>query len=267
MNAAAAVRAEPSSRLTVAEAASELGISEARVRRLIAEKTLRSVREGPRRLIPLEAMKSLVDERARRVAALQEAAPKAWDWEGNVVRTLAKHLEGEGWQVVRQANAATREPGVDLELRLGERRRLIEVKGWPTSVHVRGAKAGQPKRWPATMARNYFGDLLLNAFLHAGRPDMVEVAIAVPDRETFTSLLERVGQALRRVGIDAYVVRSDGTVLSIDGGAAERVYRPADVDRSEIRRTLGLSDHDREAYYVQSNRNVLRAFHEARDAG
>lgn len=248
--------------LTVSAVASDLGMSEARVRRLIAEGAIVSERVGGRRLVSPSALRSLRAERARRAAEPEASAPTSWDWEGNVVTTLAKHLQVEGWKVVRQANAATRETGVDLEVRKGDRRRLIEVKGWPASKHAEGPQAGKRKRWPATMARNYFGDLLLNAFLHIESAAAAEVAIAVPDRETFTTLLRRVEPTLRRVGVDAYVIHADGDVRYVDGGAAARVYRPADVDRSEIRRTLRLGDAQREAIYVESNRNLLRAFQE-----
>lgn len=41
----------------------------------------------------------------------------------------------------------------------------------------------------------------------------------------------------------------------------------ADADRAEIARLVRMSDKEREAYYLTSNRNTLRAFEDARGAG
>ena len=40
--------------------------------------------------------------------------------------------------------------------------------------------------------------------------------------------------------------------------------RPADADRSAVRSALALTDQEREAFFVRSNRNMLRMFSEAR---
>ena len=37
-----------------------------------------------------------------------------------------------------------------------------------------------------------------------------------------------------------------------------------DVDRSEIRRALAMSDRERESYFLDSNRNVLELLHDAK---
>jgi hypothetical protein len=35
-----------------------------------------------------------------------------WFWEGNVVAAIARHLEGEGWEIVGQADTRLKERGV-----------------------------------------------------------------------------------------------------------------------------------------------------------
>ena len=153
--------------------------------------------------------------RARPAAETPADAHDAWDWEGHVVDSLVTHLESKGWQVVSRADPAAREHGVDLLVARGRRTQAIEVKGWPAAVHASGAKAGQPKRWRSTMARNYMGDLVLSVLLHRhNRPDD-EVALAVPDRETFTTLLGRLRPALELLGIGAYVVHEEGRVEEV----------------------------------------------------
>lgn len=50
---------------------------------------------------------------------------------------------------------------------------------------------------------------------------------------------------------------------------AARESQPAqtNVDRSEIRRAIRMSDAEREAYFLASNRNMLRMFADARRSG
>jgi prevent-host-death family protein len=53
--------------------------------------------------------------------------------------------------------------------------------------------------------------------------------------------------------------------------AAEEIARnsgqaQADADRAEVRRLVGMSDRDREAYFLASNRNMLRMQSDARRA-
>jgi hypothetical protein len=50
---------------------------------------------------------------------------------------------------------------------------------------------------------------------------------------------------------------------------AARESRPAPpiLDRSEIRRAIRMSDAQREAYFLASNRNMLRMFEDARRSG
>jgi hypothetical protein len=116
---------------------------------------------------------------------------------------------------VSRADPAVREHRVDLLVARGRRTQAIEVKGWPAAVHASGAKAGQPKRWRPTMARTYMGDLVLSVLLHRqNRPDD-ELALAVPDRETFTTLLGRLRPALELLGIGAYVVHEEGRVEEV----------------------------------------------------
>lgn len=50
---------------------------------------------------------------------------------------------------------------------------------------------------------------------------------------------------------------------------AARETRPTQtkVDRTEIRRVIRMSDTEREAYFLASNRNMLRMFADARRSG
>ncbi len=85
--------------------------------------------------------------------------------EDAVIAAVKQLLTGEGWSVVHVASAALKEKGVDLEARLGERRLIVEAKGWPASTY----KDGRPKKWlPYPQARAYFSNALLPLLIGAG---------------------------------------------------------------------------------------------------
>lgn len=52
---------------------------------------------------------------------------------------------------------------------------------------------------------------------------------------------------------------------TIDGRTAGQAQ--ADADRAEIKRLMALSDREREAFFVESTRNVLKALADAQQAG
>jgi hypothetical protein len=180
------------------------------LRRMLSGGRLAGTLVNGRWRIPMASIRAYETERARRHAAAAEG--QDWTWEGNVVAALRVHFEREDWKV-RALVPASKQHGVDMELERHGVHRLIEVKGYPSAKHTSGAKAGQAKAWRPTMARNYMGDLVMHALLLLGSHPTHEVAIAVPDVETFTTLLDRLDGPLRRLGIGAFVVHQDGSVV------------------------------------------------------
>jgi excisionase family DNA binding protein len=75
--------------LSVRETAEILGMSEFRARRLIAQGKLRSEQVGRRRFVPMAAVSEYHKARRDHEARLRAAAPLDWDWEGNLVATIA----------------------------------------------------------------------------------------------------------------------------------------------------------------------------------
>ncbi|MEC5291429.1 hypothetical protein VSX64_12505 [Aurantimonas sp. C2-6-R+9] len=70
---------------------------------------------------------------------------RAWYWEGNVVLALRRHLEREGWEIVRMADTRLKERGVDLQASKGGRTLLVEVKGYPLKGYSDPRRAGEIK--------------------------------------------------------------------------------------------------------------------------
>lgn len=260
------IRAEDES-YSVTDAAARLGLSVGRTRQLIKAGQLTSTTAGRRRRVSGRSLTDFQAARKRRADALVASASTEWDWEGSLVATLAAWLKEQGWQEVSRANAALREHGIDLVMEKHGRTRVIEVKGWPAAKHSTGPKSGTPKQWRSTMGRNYLGDLVLSAMvLRSSRPDD-EVAIAVPDRETFVSLLGRIRSSLETLGIGAYVIDQHGGVkafLSVEDVNHGRRARDQAVDRAVVRRLVEMSDADREAHFIASNRAALEMLSDAR---
>lgn len=194
---------------SVNEVARSIGISEFRARTLIREGVIPSRVIGRRRRVSEADLTAFQEERLRRADEARKNAPTDWDWEGNVVANLVEFLESQGWAIVARADPATREHGVDLKAQRDNLQHWIEVKGWPSRLHTRGPKQGQPKRFRSTIGRSYAGDLLLSCLLlRADHPDDL-VSIAVPAYETFTTLIKRLRKPLERAEIGAYVVYED----------------------------------------------------------
>ena len=86
-------------------------------------------------------------ERGASVARLAGQGDPASEWhtEENTQRLLVEWLAGEGWTIVRTANTATREHGLDVVAERDGQRLGVEVKGYPSRFYVTGPNRGQVK--------------------------------------------------------------------------------------------------------------------------
>ena len=103
--AARAPGVEPGHLLTVAKAAEVLRVSVYRTRMVIADGSLASFRVGGRRYVPTSAIADYQNAREAHEAALRAAAPREWDWEGNLVSTLSEWFTQRGWQGAQAARS------------------------------------------------------------------------------------------------------------------------------------------------------------------
>ena len=135
----------------------------------------------------------------------------AWYWEGNVQGKVAAHLTAEGWRIIRTAKTAKREPGIDILAEMGGRTLAVEVKGYPPERYTQGLKRGQlrptgERDGDATMtvAEAYYAASVV--------PAQLESAMAFPIFLRYRRDVERLRQALQRLGIGVYFVAEDGSV-------------------------------------------------------
>lgn len=144
--------------------------------------------------------------RAASPAADSRPAAATRPIEDDVIDAVAAYLKSERWKIVSTRSAAGHEHGVDIEARLGERRLLVEAKGWPSARYVAGERKGELKRYlPYTQGRAYFSNALLPVLLSWSEHN-AEVALAFPDQLTYKTLVDRCARALRHLGIGVYFV-------------------------------------------------------------
>ena len=135
-----------------------------------------------------------------------------WAWEGNVQSRVATYLAATGWSIIRVADTALRERGVDIIAERAGQRLLVEVKGWPSSTYARGEHAGQPKpTQPRLQAIHWFAEGL-TTLIRRGAKSGARLALALPDMPRYRTLLAEVGWALDRLDITVYLATAEGAV-------------------------------------------------------
>ncbi len=136
-----------------------------------------------------------------------------WHTEANTQRLLVEWLAGEGWAIVRTANTATREHGIDVVAERDGQRLGIEVKGFPSRFYVTGPKKGQVKTsTPKEQAKKWYAHALVPAMrLRAQEPGSLSV-MCFPDFPVYRALYADTAPSLRAAAIDVWVVSQDGGV-------------------------------------------------------
>lgn len=162
---------------------------------------------------------------SRTSSGLQAPAPtrlashaEEWVWEGNVQAAVVAHVVAEGWRVIRVADTAGGEHGVDIEATRNGQRLLIEVKGYPGSIYAKGAKKGEPRTGSgATQGRAYFAHALLAGLMMRDSDWTATVVLAFPEVVTYRNLVSRTRGPLRAAGIDVWLVAENGNVVASSG--------------------------------------------------
>jgi hypothetical protein len=138
---------------------------------------------------------------------------KDWYWEGNVVETLARHLETQGWTILTMANTHSKERGVDIHAECKGRTLLIEAKGYPSKFYRNPERATETKPTnPTNQAQQWYSHALLKVMrLQTKHPDAV-VALAFPDFPRYRALFEETRGGLAKLGLCLMLVSEDATV-------------------------------------------------------
>jgi hypothetical protein len=136
-----------------------------------------------------------------------------WFSEENTQRLLVEWLRAEGWTIVRTANTATHEHGIDVVAERAGEHIGIEVKGFPSRFYAAGPMRGQVKTTrPLAQAPKWFAHALVPAMrLRTAEPGWRSV-ICFPDFQVYRDLHAQTAVSLRVAGIETWLVSEAGEV-------------------------------------------------------
>jgi hypothetical protein len=136
-----------------------------------------------------------------------------WHTEEHTQALLVEWLKSEGWTIVRTANTATREHGVDVIAERNHERLGIEVKGFPSRYYVRGPKKGLVKpTTPVEQAKKWYSHALVPAMRLRNREPETRSVICFPDFPVYRRLYEDTASSLRAATIEVWFVSETGDV-------------------------------------------------------
>lgn len=137
--------------------------------------------------------------RARRVVPAVSCGPSDWYYEGNVVAVLVRWLEAKGYAIDFIANTAIKEQGDDI-------RRTQGRSGSP------GGGERLSNQGPLRRPGPRLSQALLHVLRDLGRHPVDAVAVGLPDRPRFRSLINDTEAPLRKLGVAVWLVAEDGSV-------------------------------------------------------
>jgi hypothetical protein len=136
-----------------------------------------------------------------------------WHTEANTQHLLVEWLKRDGWEIVRTANTAAREHGVDVVAKRGDERLGVEVKGYPSRYYVNGPKKGLVKTTtPPEQAPKWFAHALVPAMkLRTADPDSRSI-MCFPDFPVYRRLHAETASSLRAARIEVWLIAEHGAV-------------------------------------------------------
>lgn len=138
-----------------------------------------------------------------------------WHTEERVQAMVVTHLHREGWEIVRSADTARRERGIDIEATRGSETVAIEVKGFPGRNYADPRRAAEKKRTqPSTQAKGWYGRAILAAMMVRTQRPGVQAVIAFPDFPRYRELYRQTAPQLEKCEIQLWWVTREGTVTA-----------------------------------------------------
>ena len=125
------------------------------------------------------------------------------------------------WLIKSVAHTESREAGDDIRAERDGQILIVEAKGYPSETYERGPSKGSKKRTaPSTQARHWLGEVIFTAMLRQNANPEAKVAIALPYKQVYLNLLDRLEVSLKKLGISTIIVREeDNEVIFLDGSS------------------------------------------------
>lgn len=147
-----------------------------------------------------------------------------WFYEGNVSRVLVKYLKSQAYECQKDNSDNIHAHGVDIIVCKGDKKEVIEVKGYPSDKYVRGNKMGLEKPTkPSFQAKHWFADCIkstiLNYIKYKDGKYTLQLAMCFPDdvKGAYRKKIDEIKPFFSdgNLGIKIYFVGKDGKI-SVD---------------------------------------------------
>lgn len=141
-----------------------------------------------------------------------------WYYEGQISKKLVAYFVANGYTILKDNSDKISAKGEDIIVSIQEQLEIIEVKGYPTTVHTRGKDKGKSKTTnPKLQAKHWFSEALLSSIFNYQRQavkDNFKLALAFPLTERYKELIAKVEDFFTDNNIDfkVYFVDQNGAV-------------------------------------------------------
>ena len=131
-----------------------------------------------------------------------ETKKRPWYWEGNVQNRIVAHLKTKGYEIINEADTASREAGVDI--------RAINTSGKELLISVKG----YPDRSKNTQARHWFSQAIFDIIIYKQNYPDSDLAIGLPSGfTTYNNLIPKVLWLKKTTSFSVFWVSEGGQVI------------------------------------------------------
>ena len=141
-----------------------------------------------------------------------------WFYEGQISKKLVTYFKSKGYSILKDNSENISTRGEDIIISYQGQQEIIEVKGYPTTVHTKGLKKGQPKPTnPKLQAKHWFSEALLSSYFNYQRHKKCgnfRLALALPLTDRYKELISKVEEFFtdNNINIKIYFVDENGAV-------------------------------------------------------
>lgn len=143
-----------------------------------------------------------------------------WFYEGQVSSKIVDYLKRQKYQILKDNSKNIKQRGVDIiAVSPSGNTELIEVKGFPSTHHVKGPKKGEEKKTrPKDQANHWFSEVLTDNIYNYGEQSSiyknVVLAIGLPLDKQYKKLISKAEKYFTDNDMDfkVYLVDKDGNV-------------------------------------------------------
>jgi hypothetical protein len=142
-----------------------------------------------------------------------------WFYEGQISKKLVEYFKENGYTIIKDNSDKISARGEDIIVSKQGHQEIIEVKGYPTTIHTKGKDKGKPKPTnPKLQAKHWFSEALLSSIFNYQRhkdKDNFKLALAFPLTDRYKELLGKVEDFFtdNNLNFKVYFVDDNGTVI------------------------------------------------------